>query len=53
VLNAIDAYTRESLAMEVNTSLAGLRLTRMPESADWLALAYCRNESPAADLVRQ
>jgi putative transposase len=28
VLNVIDAYTRESLAMEVDTSFAGLRLTR-------------------------
>jgi len=29
VLNVIDAYTRESLAMEVDTSFAGLRLTRV------------------------
>ena len=29
VLNVIDAYTRESLAMEVDTSLAGLRVTRV------------------------
>jgi len=28
MLNVIDAYTRESLAMEVDTSFAGLRLTR-------------------------
>ena len=28
VLNVIDAYTRESLAMEVDTSFAGLRVTR-------------------------
>lgn len=28
LLNVIDAYTRESLAMEVDTSFAGLRLTR-------------------------
>ena len=28
VLNVIDAYTRESLAMEVDTSFTGLRLTR-------------------------
>ena len=29
VLNVIDAYTRESLAMEVDTSFAGLRVTRV------------------------
>jgi putative transposase len=29
ILNVIDAYTRESLAMEVDTSFAGLRLTRV------------------------
>lgn len=29
VLNVIDAYTHESLAMEVDTSFAGLRLTRV------------------------
>jgi len=29
VLNLIDAYTRESLAMEVDTSFAGLRVTRV------------------------
>jgi putative transposase len=29
MLNVIDAYTRESLAMEVDTSFAGLRLTRV------------------------
>ena len=29
VLNVIDAFTRESLAMEVDTSFAGLRLTRV------------------------
>src|ERR1700728_649707 len=28
VLNVIDAYTRESLAIEVDTSFAGLRVTR-------------------------
>jgi putative transposase len=28
VLNVVDAYTRESLAMEVDTSFAGLRVTR-------------------------
>lgn len=27
MLNVIDAYTRESLVMEVDTSFAGLRLT--------------------------
>jgi putative transposase len=29
VLNVIDAFTRESLAMEVDTSFAGMRLTRV------------------------
>ena len=29
VLNVLDAYTRESLAMEVDTSFAGLRVTRV------------------------
>lgn len=29
VLNVIDAYTRESLAMEVDTSFAGVRVTRV------------------------
>jgi putative transposase len=29
VLNVIDAFTRESLAMEVDTSFAGLRVTRV------------------------
>lgn len=29
VLNVIDAYTRESLAIEVDTSFAGLRVTRV------------------------
>jgi putative transposase len=29
VLNVVDAYTRESLAMEVDTSFAGLRVTRV------------------------
>lgn len=29
VLNVIDAYTRKSLAMEVDTSFAGLRVTRV------------------------
>jgi putative transposase len=29
MLNVIDAYTRESLAMEVDTSFAGLRVTRV------------------------
>ena len=29
VLNVIDAYTRESLAMETDTSFAGLRVTRV------------------------
>lgn len=29
VLNVIDASTRESLAMEVETSFAGLRVTRV------------------------
>jgi putative transposase len=29
VLNVIDAYTRQSLAMEVDTSFAGLRVTRV------------------------
>jgi putative transposase len=29
VLNVIDAYTRESLAMEVDSSFAGLRVTRV------------------------
>ena len=31
VLNVVDAYTRESLAMEVDTSFAGLRVTRVLE----------------------
>jgi len=31
VLNVIDAFTRESLAMEVDTSFAGLRVTRVLE----------------------
>jgi len=30
VFNVIDAYTRESLAMEVDTSFAGLRVTPGP-----------------------
>lgn len=29
VLNVIDAYTRESLAIEVDTGFAGLRVTRV------------------------
>jgi len=29
VLNVIDAYTRESVALEVDTSFAGLRVTRV------------------------
>jgi putative transposase len=29
VLNVVDAYTRESLAMEVDTSFAGPRVTRV------------------------
>jgi putative transposase len=32
VLNVVDAYTRESLAMEVNASFAGLRVTRVLDS---------------------
>jgi putative transposase len=29
VMNVIDTYTRESLAMEVDTSFAGLRVARV------------------------
>jgi putative transposase len=35
VLTVIDTYTRESLAMEVDTSFAGLRVTRVAASRRW------------------
>jgi putative transposase len=33
VLSVVDAYTRECLALEVDTSFSGLRLTRVLEAA--------------------
>jgi hypothetical protein len=40
VLNVIDAYTHESLAMEVDTSFAGLCLTRVLDEI--MRNAVCR-----------
>jgi hypothetical protein len=51
VLNVIDAYTRESLAMEVDTSFAGLRQlvpepVRSQEDHRRLASRLQRTEAP-------
>ena len=45
VLNVIDAFTRESLAMEVDTSFAGLRVTRVCEPLTSGVQKFTRKQS--------